>query len=370
MTTLSSQTAVRQQAPAKPESITQYADRMALRFALPVGIAIGLLVILLNLERNPVPLLGDRRAFGALLFYAIIPITLVMAGVAFVWGVRAWNTRVAADRQRSWTVAVVPVALAYALLIGFVTALGLQFVEFAFRELALARLQGAFLVGAVGSALTLWTIKQVMQLTTNNLLQLTFIIIGGGVYLTTATIDDPLWWQVSFSYLGTMKSSANTIFNVTLIFTGILLLVWLPYLLSDFRILVRHGIAPEHSVRWLRIAFIILAIAVAFVGFFKSGLTPFSSLMHNWSAYSLAAIFALLMLGLRWLAPGFSDEVYATSWTLMGALVATLVLAAIGYFNTVGLEIVAFALGLFWLNIFVQNTSNLAAALEPDAFPI
>lgn len=370
MTTITSQNAPVQPERVAADSVAQYAERIALRYALPIGIAVGLLVVLLNLDRNPVPMSGDYRAFGTLLLIAIMPITLVVAGVAFVLGVRAWNERVAADRERTWRLAVVPVALAYALLIGLVTALGLQFVEFSFRDLTLDKFQGAFLVGAVASGLTLWVIQQVMQITTAKLLQLVFVIIGAGVYLTSATIDDPLWWQVSFSYLGTMKSSARTIFNITLIFTGVLLLVWLPFFMSDFRILVRHGVARKDAVRWMRIAFTALAIAIAFVGFFKSGLTPFSSLMHNWAAYSLAGIFAVLMLGLRWLVPGFSDEVFATSWTLMGGLVATLVLAAVGYFNTVGLEIICFVLGLLWLNVFVRSTSTLAEELEPEAFPI
>ena len=66
-------------------------------------------------------------------------------------------------------------------------------------------------------------------------MQLIVIIVAGGVYLTATTVDDPLWWQVSFSYLGKMESNAKMLFNVTFIFTGILLLTWMGYFMSDFQ---------------------------------------------------------------------------------------------------------------------------------------
>lgn len=351
------------------ESIGQYAERLSTRFGLIVGIAVGLIIAIANINRNPVPMLGDMRAFGTLALISMVPATLISAGYAFVLGVRAWNERVPPSRERQWAIPVIPVGLAYAVLIAFVGALTLQLIEFAFRDLTLAMLQGVVLAAAVSGALTVWVTKQAIQLTVAKMLELTFIVIAIGVYLTAATIDDPLWWQVSFSYLGTMKSSANTIFNVTLAFTGLLVLVWLPLFMSDLRILVQHELSSERSVQLIRIALVVLGVGVALVGIFKSGYTPFSSLVHNWAAYSLAAVFALLMFGARWLVPGLPREFFTLSWILMSLLLATLLLAAIGYFNTVGLEMICFALGLMWLSSFVSSVSALAAEVEPEAFP-
>lgn len=350
-------------------SISQMAEQTALRYATSAALLLGIIVVGANLQRNPVPMFEDWRGFGSLFFFWNVPVTLVVAAITYRAGIKAWNAQAPATHQRKWGASIIPVALAYTLVVTAMTVIGLQFAEAAFRNLALARLTAGVLVGLVGGALIFWLVRQVMQMSTSKLLTATVLIIGGGVYLTAATIDNPLWWQVSFSYLGTMKSSSRAIFNLTLIFGGVLFLVWLPYFMTDLEVLIAQGQAPERSRHWLRLALLALGTGIALVGFFKSGLTPFSSLMHNIAAYSLAGIFAALMLFVRRLVPSISREVRVTSWVLVGTLVGTLGLAAVGYFNTVGLEVIAFALGITWLQMFTNAVHSEALHLAPDAYP-
>ena len=70
------------------ESIDQFAARMSTRFSLSAGIIVGLLVVLLNFGRNPVPMLEDLRSFAIIGFLAMIPITLISAGWGFVLGIQ------------------------------------------------------------------------------------------------------------------------------------------------------------------------------------------------------------------------------------------------------------------------------------------
>jgi energy-coupling factor transporter transmembrane protein EcfT len=105
------------------------------------------------------------------------------------------------------------------------------------------------------------------------------------------------------------------------------------------------------------------------VGIFRSNYTPFSSLMHNLSAYSLALVFGLFMVGSRWMVPGFPKEFFAASWILVSMLVGVGISAGLGRMNTVGLEMAGFALGMAWLFLFVGNTEDNAVQLEPDSFP-
>ena len=361
--------AATQSANAAEESRPEYANRLATRIALPAGIVVGLIVVLANMGRNPIPMLEDLRSFAVIGFISMFPITLIAAGIGFVSGIKAWNARVAPERQRKWGIAVVPMALAYMLVVAIGIVLFMTFVEAAFQFLHLITLQSALLTGAAVAAITHWVVKDAVQIDTGSMLNMVVVIVAGGIYLTATTIDDPLWWQISFSYLGKMESNAKLIFNFTLIFTGILLLVWMGYFMSDYRILVRHGVAASSLAKWVRYGFAWLAIAIMLVGIFKSNFTPFSSLMHNLSAYSLAVVFGLLMLGGKWIVPGFPREFTVTSWVLVVLLVGTLISAALGRMNTVGLEIVAFALGMTWLALFVSNTDDMARQLEPESFP-
>lgn len=351
------------------ETIEQYAARIAMRMAVVGAAVVALLVIFANLNRNPVPLVGDTRAFGTLALLSVVPITLVAAAIGFVLGTNVWNERVEAERQRRWGWSVLPVALAYALMVLVLSFVGLQLAEYAFATLALDRFQGAFIVGAAIGALLYWMAQQVMRLSAMRLMQVITLILGGGVFLAAAGIEDPNWWQQSFSYLGTLDSNARRLFNYTLVFAGILMLVWLPFFRSDFGLLVKHGLAPESSRKRLPLAFTVLAVAIALVGAFPWGDSTFSSIMHNLAAYSLAVVFVVVMLFLRRLVPGFSREFFVTSWILMATILATLLLAALGYFNTVGLEFLCFGIVITWLQLFMREVEIFAHKFAPDAFP-
>lgn len=104
--------------PLAQESFTQYNARMSTRLAVLAGLVIGLLVFLLNLDRHLVPLSDDLRSFGTLAFLAMLPLTAITAGWAFILGVRGWNARVSPARQRGWRLAFLPIALAYMVVAG------------------------------------------------------------------------------------------------------------------------------------------------------------------------------------------------------------------------------------------------------------
>jgi hypothetical protein len=201
------------------------------------------------------------------------------------------------------------------------------------------------------------------------LLELAIIILAGGIYLTATQVDNPEWWRISFSFLGSLRSNANLIFNVTLVFGGLLIATWMPYFLTDLHVLIRGGVAHKRALTWLRIGLWWLAIGIALVGIFKTQAGAFSSLVHNLAAYSLAGVFGVLMLGLKWLIPGASREVRTLTWILLAALAATLFGAAVGYFNTVGLEVIAFSLGIMWLQALTRNVAGSAEQLEPAGYP-
>lgn len=354
--------------PTAQESFAQQVNRLSTRLSIVTGLLLGLVVLLLNTDRNSVPLSGDFRSFGDLGFFAMLPLSALMAGWGLIAGIRAWNERVTPDRQRWWYFAFVPVALAYMLFLGGILFLTILVLDHAFQGLALNKIQSALLVGIGGAAFTSWMVADAMKVNTSRLLALVVAILGSGVYLTLITIDDPFWWRVSFSYLGKMESNVNWIFNATLIFSGILLLIWRTYFMSDYRILLRHGIADTRWSLLIDYGLLWIGIAVSIVGLFKSQLTPFSSFMHNVAAYSMAGVFLLFMLAGRWVVPGFPQEFHAMSGTVVAVLIGTISWAIIGGVNTVGLELTVFVLGLMWLSQFAHNTENLAAEQEPESF--
>lgn len=353
----------------RPETLGQYTERLALRLAVPAGVLLALVIVVANWERNPVPMVGDWRAFGRVFVVSIIPLSLITGAGSFVLGTRAWNERVPPYRRRTWHWGVVPITAAYTLLLTAIAIASVLILDAGFRMLVLDKYQGAILAGAAGAALLFWMVKQVFVISVNRLLQTTIIIVVGGIYLTMANMADPLWWRESFSHLGTLESNTRAIFNATLVFAGIMFMVWLPYLMSDVYILVRHGFAPWMGARILHYGFVLVGAGMMVVGLVQYGISPLFSAIHNGAAYSISAAAILLMFGIRWLIPGLPREVFATSWLLMAGILVTLAAAAFSYFNTTGLEVVSFTLGMAWLQFLVRSVETHAAKLEPDAFP-
>ncbi len=351
------------------ETLAEYADRLAMRVALVAGVVIALVILLLNLQRSPVPFLGDGRGFGILAAYGTVAATLVGAGIAYALGTLQHNARTTPTHVRNWKLGVVPVALAYAAAAVAIAALSLQAVQMAFEGLALARLQAVLLGAGVGGAIVYGLTKQAALLNAERMIRTAVIILAAGVYLTAVRIDDPEWWRISFSYLGSWDSSAHRIFNVTLIVGGALLVVWTSLFAIDLDVLVRHGHGVQRWVYWMRIGLYWVAVALAFVGLFKTRSGTFNSFMHNFSAYSLAAILGVMMVGVRWALPKLKPEFLAFTWLMVGALAFTLISAALRFINTVGLEMVCFALGILWLQALVVNVHNTARRLEPASYP-
>jgi uncharacterized membrane protein YeaQ/YmgE (transglycosylase-associated protein family) len=176
---------------ASTESLAQYSDHIALRAAWIVGAVEALAVLLLNLDRNPIPMLDDARAFGPRTVYLLIPATFVVSWIAFVLGVKAWNACAGAERQRGWKLPVVPFVLAYALLIGLVGMVALQLAEPAFPGLAPDGFQSAFVAGLSGAVLTSWIVHHLMHVNRSRLLHLAIAIVATGVYLAISRADDP-----------------------------------------------------------------------------------------------------------------------------------------------------------------------------------
>lgn len=360
---------ISEQQRAATETLSQYADRLALRCALGAGVLALVLVLVLNWGDRAVPLLRDRQGFGMLTLYLAPASVALSTAATYVLGLRAYNRRVDAQHRRRWQIAALPVAFGYALLTAFLVALALQIAELAFAGLELAALQAASITAVTTGAMTQMFARNAARMDSKRMLLLVVTSLAAGVYATASLVDNPEWWRISFSYLGSLESNAHRVFNVTLAFGGLLILAWLPYVLSDVRVLIEHGIARPIAYRYFQIGLIWLAVGIALVGIFKTQATPFSSLVHNLAAYSLAGAFGVLFVFFRRVLPGASREVLTLTWVLVAGLAATLAMAAVGYFNTVGLEIICFVIGLTWLQSITSFVHSEAVRLDPARNP-
>lgn len=337
-----------------------YADRMALRFAGPIALGASVLAWMLNWGRNPIPFVGDLRGFGVLIFFFGIVIAFGVAAVAFVMGVRFRNRLVEADLRRSWGLPVIPLALAYAIVTMILVALVLQFIDAAFRDLALQPFYAALVVSLLCGAVAYYVANRAMQISVRSLLNVFVIILFAGVTFSAVNVNDPRWWEESFSFLGTAQSNARSVFNATLMMAGIFFMILQQFFMDDFIELRNNGMISQRITRWIRGSLIALGLLMTMVGLVPFGNGGAWDTIHSVSAYGLAGILLVYMVLVRRAFPYFSPEFYAMTWFMVAVMVGAVVLHLFGSINVVGVELISFAVGGTWFMLFVKNVEMLA----------
>ncbi|MBK8051082.1 MAG: hypothetical protein IPK16_30675 [Anaerolineales bacterium] len=111
-------------------------------------------------------------------------------------------------------------------------------------------------------------INNLMQVDVNDVLRVFLVILIGGLFFSAVKVQNPLWWEKSFSYLGTHFSDDRTVFNATIIISGILLIILQQYFMEDFYILRDHGRLTSRQTNVVRGSLIALGVLMMFVGIF------------------------------------------------------------------------------------------------------
>lgn len=197
-------------------------------------------------------------------------------------------------------------------------------------------------------------INLAMTLTTSIITNLLTIMIIGGMLFAMLTNSSRDWWKHNFSFLGTAENSANFQFNVTLIFSGALMLTLVDYLFVNLqknfkgrRILI---------LRWLLYA---LSACIASIGLFPND--PQFHILHDRISMWLVYIILILIVALRWILPRVTKQFLTLSYTLgvvMG--VEYIVFKLTDYLSLTAFELLEFGLAFSWLLLLLQNIENLA----------
>ncbi len=358
------------------DTLDGYAGRMTLRFTGPAALLSGLAAWLLNEGRDSIPFADDPRGFGILIFLFSILIAFATSAIGFILGVRFRNSLAPADLQRSWIWSALPLAFAYAVVVGLFAALSLQFVGMVFRDLELQSVYAIVLTGLACGAVANTVANQSIKLRVRTVLGLFVVILLGGIAISAITTNNAMWWEQSFSFLGESSSHSRIIFNSTLIVSGILLIVLQQFFMDDFVYLQRIGLLAPRRAKFVRAGLIALGILLATIGLIPFGATSIRDMVHDLCAYSVAGVLLAFMLTVRRLLPFLSKEFYAFTWFMVVLLVSAVVLHLAGSINTVGVELLAFAIGGFWFMLFIKNVellvehiSSPAASAAPSGAP-
>lgn len=285
--------------------------------------------------------------------------------LSFVAGVVAYATAYyqAADRNtgKRWIFwrDLVTLTFAHSVLLLAATALLTFTFNAAFKGLQLDIYTSALIVGLAVSAVAYVMIFLAMSVSTEELIIVLSTILIGGVLLAMVTNNQADWWQINFSYLGSVSSSNPLAFNLTLIISSLVMISLTEYIFSR----LGGKQVKVDNLNYLKWLFVAVALALGGVGLFPYTPDTILATLHNLSA-GLLVVGILTMIGtLRWLVPTLPTEFYVTSYVFGASLVvATVLFKWVGYLTLTAYELVAFGVSFVWLILFLRNLQfNLGA---------
>lgn len=246
------------------------------------------------------------------------------------------------------------IVIAVGLILGFSFYAAFWLIERMFMDASFDIYTSSVMIFMIVAAVNYIMINLAMTLTTSVITNLLTIMIIGGMVFSILTNSSRDWWKHNFSFLGTAENSANFQFNVTLIFSGVLMITLVDYLFVNLqkrfkgrRILV---------LRWLLYA---LSVCIASIGLFPND--PQFHILHDRISMWLVYIILILIATVRWILPRVTKQFLTLSYT-MGAIMGAeyIVFKLTDYLSLTAFELLEFGLAFSWILLLLQNIENLS----------
>ncbi|CAM2853429.1 hypothetical protein [Fructilactobacillus fructivorans] len=196
-----------------------------------------------------------------------------------------------------------------------------------------------------------------VALTPTLLVDLLNLIIVSGVLISMSSNSHRYWWKHNLSFLGTSRATDSWQFNLTIIFSA--LLMWA---VIDFLFVSLKSVQKPTVQTWiLRTLMTLMAFNVAAIGIIPNDIqVPWMHFWHTQFGWSLVWIIIILIAGIRWLWPGISKNFLKTSYLIGFLLVlASILFQVVHYFSLTAFEITSFTLAFAWILMLFQYILNV-----------
>jgi hypothetical membrane protein len=315
-----------------------------------IGAVYGLVVSFYAADRE---LFGGEWSFGIMAAIGSAIIAAIGAAIGY-WRARLrpgeeWRLSLPAWK---YTVNTISVVIAHTALAFLATYATFRVLSLGFVGLPVIAFWAVVLMAVALGLTGYFVFLSVSRMTTQRMSSLLMSFIVLGTLTSMVTTPDKEWWEVHFSQLGTFDDLSSWVFNGTLIAGGLLVTSFAVYIAIDMDALIARGrLTNPRSSRIVSSLFVVMGIMLAFVGIVP---VDVNLLIHNLSATGMAIVFLVLLIGGPKLLAGMPPAYFISSWSFLGATVASAVLFAVGYFGLTAFEILVFALIFGWISVFIR----------------
>jgi len=332
------------------------------------GVAAGastILVAMLSFFGSEWPLWGGWSV-GALAAIAVIVSGVAVAATGY-WRARDLPGQEWRHELRPWkfSLDVATVSAVHAIIAGLITVMVFVLLQRSFEGLVVDPWIGAGASGVASGLAAYWIYLSVSSITTPKLASLLVVFMSITVLTSMATSQDPRWWEIHFSQLGTANDFSSAMFNIALVVAGTFVITFAMYVFRDLSALVRQGVlAHAWTPRLVSVVFVVMGVLLACVGVFPFDVNLF---MHNTSAIGMSLSFLALLISAPWVLRGMPSRFFVfCTGAIVVLLGGALLFEPIEYWNLTAFELVAFSTIFGWIAVFIRFVSALSTQHADD----
>ena len=189
------------------------------------------------------------------------------------------------------------------------------------------------------------------------------LVITSGAVMSMAS-NGRNWWQHNLSFLGTKHANNSWQFNLTLVFSSLLMVALVDYIFVSLRAVVKN-------TWWtitLRIILTVTALDVGAVGLFPNNAN--FHILHDKVAGYLVYLIIILIVGIRWLLPEVGKRFLALSYGMcVGLVIIDLMFKPLHIISLTAFELIAFILAFGWILILFDTMIGIVED-EDDKYDV
>lgn len=217
----------------------------------------------------------------------------------------------------------------------------------------------AVLVGTAGAVSVYFAYLSAVSMNIYRLAALLAVFLSMGTITSMLTAENPQWWEMNLSALGTGDDISGFAFNFTLILAGFLVTIVASYSTKQLEIAaVSKSPRSRRRVRLLQGGLVVMGVMLACVGLFP---VDENLAVHNFVASGMVTVYAALILSIGRLVPPISPAFVALGFVFLAVIVFAGVLFALGYYNLTAVELIAACLIFAWLIVLIRNLGAVDA---------
>ena len=301
-------------------------------------------------NQNQIPLSGNT-SLGTTVILGGVVIGTLMFAIFFIRERRnQTNTSSANIYWRNFPVVILSFAVILGLaLLGVFWLLGTIFAGATFD-----RLTSTIIFFIFESMINYLMIYAAFSISSRTLVRLFTLVIVSGAVIAMATNGTRKWWQYNLSFLGTHLANNSWQFNITLMFSALIMVALIDYIFVSLNAIYPHSI----RLLTLRILLTAMSIDLGAVGFFPNNAASHD--IHDRLASFLVYFIIILIVGIRWLLPRIPSAFLQMSYSVGAILVTAEVLFKfVGYLSLTAYEIIGFTLAFGWVVLLLQFLQEL-----------